>query len=288
MDEHKSFFLTKQSAHITTADIGRYRASVSYKLITLFPYIGFLLGIVMWLADAAIDVLLINPDEEFLASVFSEEPTEIWMRTLVIVVLVTSSLFARNFMRKQYEFEIVMHKYHDHLEQIVDERTKELQCLASIDALTQIYNRYKFDQLLALEVERARRYQQPLSLVILDIDHFKSVNDQYGHDEGDRILQIVADVLRKNLRQSDIYARWGGEEFVLLMAHTNLQEAENMAEKIRQLFSAVTYGNNQPLTASFGVSQLHTEEDSDSLIKSADDALYKAKRSGRNRICVMK
>lgn len=260
---------------------------VGQRLITLLPFIGFMLGIVLWVIDAAIDVFIINPNEEFLESLLAEKHTEMWMRTAVIIVLTFAALFVQYFMRKQAEYENLLLKHQAQLEHLVSARTHELQYLANFDELTGIYNRRKFNELFDSETERAKRYNQPLSLVLLDIDHFKMINDKYGHNEGDEVLKAIAEILRKHLRRSDVYARWGGEEFIILMTHTSLDTAGQVAEKLRGLLCDVRYGNiNENISASFGVSSLHTEEQITPLIKRADDALYDAKRNGRNRVCV--
>lgn len=254
-------------------------------LVTWFPAIGFTMGIAMWLLDAAVDVIFIHPGESFIESVFSAEPTEMWMRTLVVLVMTISSVFVQYFMREQRTYQKLLLKYQTHLESMVHERTLELEQLATLDSLTQIYNRRKFNELLEHEVAVARRYDQPLSLVMFDIDHFKKINDQLGHAEGDRVLKTIGNILSTYLRKSDIYARWGGEEFILLTPHTDAQTAAAVAEKLRKLLNMITYGKNgRALSASFGVSQLTREDDEQSFIKRADGAMYKAKEQGRNSV----
>ena len=258
---------------------------VNPRIINFLPHYGFLLGVLMWIVDALVDAFFLHPHEGFWESMFAEEPTEMWMRTLVIIVITVASLFIQHFMRKQYNFEMLLLKQQEQLEQLVHERTLELQRLANFDALTGIYNRRKFRELLDNELERARRYHQPLSVVLMDIDHFKKINDQHGHGEGDRVLESIAALLRNHLRKSDFYARWGGEEFIIMMTHTDLRTALQVAEKIRQLLSGIKYGNSAGVvTASFGISSLVSDEKVNSLIKRADDALYDAKHSGRNCI----
>ena len=258
---------------------------VNPRIINFLPHYGFLLGMLMWIVDALVDAFFLHPHEGFWESMFAEEPTEMWMRTLVIIVITVASLFIQHFMRKQYNFEMLLLKQQEQLEQLVHERTLELQRLANFDALTGIYNRRKFRELLDNELERARRYHQPLSVVLMDIDHFKKINDQHGHGEGDRVLESIAALLRNHLRKSDFYARWGGEEFIIMMTHTDLRTALQVAEKIRQLLSGIKYGNSAGVvTASFGISSLVSDEKVNSLIKRADDALYDAKHSGRNCI----
>ena len=255
---------------------------VSSKLINYLPHLGFLLGIIMWTIDAAVDTFFLHPDEEFWTSMFAEKPTEMWMRTLVIIVSTVASLLVQHFMRKQYKFEMLLLEQQARLEHLVHERTQELQHLANFDPLTHIYNRRKFREILDSEIKRAKRYNQPLSLVLLDIDHFKTVNDDYGHSEGDKVLESIAEILRNHLRKSDYYARWGGEEFIILMTHTDVQTAAQVAEKLGKLLGSIKYGNNITISASFGVSCIQADEDINPLIKRTDDALYDAKHDGRN------
>lgn len=257
--------------------------SVPRWLINMLPWAGFFSGLLMWLIDAAVDVIFIHADENFWESVFTEDSTEMWMRTLVVIVMTASSIVIQFFMRKQDEYAKALLKYQDHLEEIVDERTQKLQYLADFDELTGIYNRRKFNECLEREMNSARRYHQPLSLVMCDIDFFKNVNDTHGHDEGDQVLKSFADIFRQNLRKSDVYARWGGEEFIILMTQTDIATATKVADKLRQIISNTNFGKDiQQLTASFGVSQLYDTEKTSPLIKRADKALYEAKHSGRN------
>jgi len=259
------------------------KKTVNPIFISLLPTIGLVLGISMWLIDAAIDVYFIHPEERFWESVFSEEISEIWMRTLVAIVLTLSSVVIQFFMRKQYKFEEKLIKHQDELESIVEDRTKELQYLAHHDPLTRIYNRRKFQQVMEREIERSIRYKHPVSLMLFDIDFFKKFNDEYGHDAGDSILESIADVLRKNLRSSDSYARWGGEEFIILLPHTTSTDAKNSAEKLKNAIRNIkTEDNTTNVTASFGITQLNNGDDVLPIIKRADEAMYEAKNSGRN------
>ncbi|MGD8783100.1 MAG: diguanylate cyclase [Thioalkalispiraceae bacterium] len=263
------------------------RQVVSQTLINLIPFIGFLLGIMTWLIAAYIDSTYIKPDKEFLTAVFTEDTAELWMRSLVAIVIICCGIAVQYFLRRQYKFETLLIEHQHHLEQLVEERTRELEQLANFDELTKIYNRRKATELFEYEAERANRYAQPLSLILFDIDHFKFVNDRYGHNEGDRILKTIGIILQENLRQTDIFARWGGEEFVILMPHTQLDTARNAANKLMDLLSTLTCGaDNNCITASFGIAQLKEKEQTQSLIKRADDAMYQAKNNGPNRISI--
>ncbi|MCX8164707.1 MAG: GGDEF domain-containing protein [Aquificaceae bacterium] len=170
----------------------------------------------------------------------------------------------------------------------LEKKQKELEQLAYYDPLTGLPNRRFFFDHANLILESSKRYGTPLSLLVMDIDHFKRINDTYGHEAGDIMLKSFAEILRKSIRQSDMPARFGGEEFVLLMPNTNLQQGKVVAERIRVSFqnNFIIYDGNEINTTLSGglVSFSPNVESIDELIKMADEALYKAKESGRNRI----
>ncbi len=155
------------------------------------------------------------------------------------------------------------------------------------DQLTGIANRRHFDQQIKDELERHLRYQQPLSLVLADIDFFKQVNDTYGHAAGDEVICAFAETLNKNKRESDFVARIGGEEFIILFPHSNIAQAYAVTERIRTQFFERKYKKiNRHISASFGISCLTDNDTSDSLLKRADRGLYQAKASGKNKVLV--
>ena len=150
------------------------------------------------------------------------------------------------------------------------------------DELTDIYNRRMLDELLKQEVLRATRYRTPFSLVMFDLDYFKNINDTYGHDVGDAVLREVTAVMRKQIRATDHFGRWGGEEFMLLAPETVLAQAVFLAEKLRLHVEGHRFEKVQFITMSIGVGEYRPGEGGDGLIKRVDDALYRAKESGRN------
>ena len=165
------------------------------------------------------------------------------------------------------------------------EKASLLEESASTDFLTKLYNRRKFDALLEYEIEQIKRYKHGnLCTVLIDIDNFKSVNDTYGHDTGDEILKEIGNIIKISSRNSDIAARWGGEEFVLGLSHTNLEEALLVAQKIRITIENFNFINNLSITCSFGISQFRTTDTADTLFKRADTALYEAKNTGKNKV----
>lgn len=155
---------------------------------------------------------------------------------------------------------------------------------ARIDYLTGIYNRLMFSELLEAELQRARRYGSDLSLIMFDLDHFKKVNDTYGHNIGDHVLKEVAQLTSDSIRAHDILTRWGGEEFMVLIPKTDQNQAGILAEKLRRLFEAHDFGNGLQVTASFGVTQFRAGDHADIFTARSDKAMYLAKQKGRNRI----
>ncbi|MEL0609850.1 GGDEF domain-containing protein [Vibrio echinoideorum] len=158
---------------------------------------------------------------------------------------------------------------------------RRLRMLVETDSLTGCWNRRRFDKDLNNYSNLAARYGYTHScLALIDLDHFKAINDNHGHDQGDRALKEVAELLRNNSRDTDIVARVGGEEFAILMPETNLAEA---FEAMHRLKEVITKGTTLNLTVSSGVSEMHTQAEAS--YRSADRALYRAKGSGRNRVC---
>lgn len=166
----------------------------------------------------------------------------------------------------------------------IEEQRRIYHEMAIKDPLTGIFNRQKFGEALEDEVERAARYHQHLALIMFDIDRFKNVNDTYGHQAGDYILQGVVNTVQQHIRKLDIFARYGGEEFVVLAPETTLEGAGALAEKLREIIADSEFQYVGKLTCSFGVSGYRDGEKPDQFIKRADDALYAAKNAGRNRV----
>lgn len=158
---------------------------------------------------------------------------------------------------------------------------KELEKLSQTDKLTSLYNRAKLDSILEKEIKLSKRYDEPLSLAIVDIDLFKNINDTYGHTIGDIILKEFADILSKNIRETDYVGRWGGEEFLLIFPHTQSQNAQIITENLRANIEKYHFHNKIKVTASFGIYECKDQNPTKCLSK-ADKALYEAKNSNRN------
>ena len=166
---------------------------------------------------------------------------------------------------------------------------QEIYNLSTTDGLTQVHNKRYLLENLDREISRVHRYKRDLSLIILDIDHFKRVNDIFGHLAGDHVLRHMSQVIRNNIRREDMMARFGGEEFVVILPEVNAAGAQTCAEKIRKLVEETEFtyeGARLPVTVSIGVARVTDEvADSMALIRQADAKLYEAKRTGRNRVC---
>ena len=226
-----------------------------------------------------------------------------YLAVLILPALALSALFQelrqRNARLRSRETELrVMHDALDRLnrelEARVETRTQELQLanqrleeLASIDPLTAVSNRRHFLELARPEISRAKRQGLPLAVIMLDIDFFKSVNDRFGHETGDKVLMALAATVRGALRGGDIFARLGGEEFVLMLPGQGFPEAVQLAERLRELVAQNEVpGSGAHITVSAGVAGLENDTDEiDDLLRRADQGLYRAKSEGRDRVC---
>jgi diguanylate cyclase (GGDEF)-like protein len=160
-----------------------------------------------------------------------------------------------------------------------------IEHLSVTDDLTGLGNRRRFNGALASEIARAKRGGLPVALLMLDIDHFKAVNDTYGHSAGDTVLQEFARLIALELRVTDTSARYGGEEFVVLLPATRLAEAGQLAERLRLAFEGIRpLDSERVVTASFGVAEWHPDETGEQWLLRADTAMYLAKAQGRNRV----
>lgn len=154
--------------------------------------------------------------------------------------------------------------------------------LSMKDSLTNTYNRLKFNESLRSEIELARRYGSTFSLIMFDIDHFKQFNDQNGHIFGDKVLIEIANRVKESVREVDVFARWGGEEFVILLPKTLCEEVYALAERLRKLIYKESEKKGMAITCSFGVTSFCSDDDEASIMERVDKALYKAKECGRN------
>ncbi len=166
----------------------------------------------------------------------------------------------------------------------LSEALTTIKKITNTDPLTGILNRRALEKIIKREISFARRHNLPLSFVMIDIDRFKRINDTYGHEVGDYVLKSFAKIIHKSIRHEDILARFGGEEFILLLPNTNIDSALEVCERIRQKIEKTKFkGIKEKITASFGIAELLQTDEGVDVLKRADDALYEAKRKGRNR-----
>ena len=250
------------------------------------------MGLSIWISDAVVDVYFLGEEDDLLENILATgEPTELWMRTLVVIVFILMGFFSRHVLQKHIELDEILLKYQNELEKIIEERTRELsekakyfENLASLDPLTNLYNRRKFSEILSYELKRFSRYQTRFSLINIDIDYFKKINDSYGHDVGDLVIKRFSEVLKNNIRTVDSAARWGGEEFLLLIVESDVNIAKTISEKINNVLCQTDFSPVDKVTVSIGITQVADGETNESVITRSDQALYKAKDNGRNRI----
>jgi len=167
---------------------------------------------------------------------------------------------------------------------LIETQLKLVEKQARTDGLTQCYNKTMFNELLAIEIKKANRHDYTFSMIILDIDNFKSVNDVFGHLVGDYVLKEIATISSQSIRESDVFARWGGEEFCILLPQTALANAVAVADKLRRILAAHDFGAAGHQHCSFGVAEYSKDNQQADLVRQADEALYYAKHNGKNRV----
>ena len=219
---------------------------------------------------------------------------ESWLRYIKDLPEVDRIVKIKNYLHEERIFTINVDYYenkeHYYVFSLTDitqikEKSNLLEYQASHDKLTGLFNRNKFDEFYSKEIKRSKRYSTNLSIIIFDVDNFKSINDTHGHHIGDIVLKEVSQIILTYTREQDIAVRWGGEEFLILLPNTDLNGASVVAEKIRvNIFENLFTELNLKVTASFGVSELKEEDSDENLILRTDKFLYEAKNAGKNRV----
>jgi diguanylate cyclase (GGDEF)-like protein len=170
----------------------------------------------------------------------------------------------------------------------IEKEREVLYTQATKDALTEILNRNSFEMLFAKELAHFQRTKENFSVIFFDIDNFKSVNDTYGHKEGDNVLKDIAQIISHRIRVSDIFARWGGEEFIVILPNTNLENTKNVAEHLREAIESHEFTIPRKVTCSFGILEVNqvanNKKEMEDIVVAVDEALYRAKNSGKNRV----
>ncbi len=254
--------------------------------ITLFTAKLLIFGLLIYIKPPHHTWVFGVPFVLFTAGVFFAQDSQALLTTHVInaTVAMGGVVFAgvRFYRLKHYDLSVRI---------TLKKMNKRLETLSTLDPLTHLPNRRFFHKQLTYERAIAKRYGVDASVMMIDIDHFKTINDTYGHGVGDKILVQLAAILTENIRESDTLARWGGEEFILLLSHTSTQGAAIVARRLNETIASYVFLKESEaitLTVSIGVAPLYIEDDLtfDRSYKTVDDALYKAKTSGRNRTVV--
>ena len=197
---------------------------------------------------------------------------------LIVFVNIVVFLYLLILLKSNQNYKTSLENDFEHLEY-------ETKKMAMEDTLTKASSRLKFNQTLEDLIHIASRFDnQKFSLVMLDVDNFKNINDSYGHDYGDIVLINIANIVKQSIRGSDTFARWGGEEFVILMPLIQLEEAVSLAQRVRALIEAIPFEKIEKVTCSFGVTQYEKGDNETTLLKKVDTLLYQAKHKGKNRV----
>lgn len=225
-------------------------------------------------ADFALVMNLENPMSEtqqttFILSIASEVPATEWIKNFKTILTTLETAFKTL-------------KVHQEKSQLIE----ELKLAAVTDPLTMLFNRKKLNETLEANQAIVERYQRPCSIILLDIDDFKAVNDNFGHNEGDLVLLELGRILQENSRKSDTVGRWGGEEFLIILPETTLASAEEHANLLCQKIANSRFSESGQQTASFGVGALLESQSMTETIKRVDNAMYSAKKQGKNRVVV--
>ncbi|AFJ01735.1 diguanylate cyclase [Methylophaga frappieri] len=215
----------------------------------------------------------------------STSPSEIWQQTVVDCAPHWQPREQKAALELAEDLTIALSVHAiTNLNQQMQRANAQLQEIAHTDSLTGVWNRYKIEQAIDAELSAAERYGRACSVLLFDIDHFKRVNDNFGHDIGDRVLQRLATEIEAQLRASDYLGRWGGEEFIVLVSNNGVDEAAMLAERLRSHIASIMFNDVGQVTISTGVTQWRTGESRRSMLERADKAMYAAKQSGRNAV----
>lgn len=266
------YHTSKGSSHGDEPDLGRKLAYFTYDPV--------------WRWIVAKSVFLDGLDA-LIAQQRAEQKKGLAIDLAILAVIFVGSVVLALFLA--YSFSLSIHGllkgYQDseQLHQIeIDNLSRTLEQQNRRDRLTSAYNRAYFSEELSKEKERSDRYRAPLSMILFDIDNFRSVNDSLGSTAGDMMLQEMVELVKDNIRKSDVFARWAGEEFAILAPGIALEQGLQFGEKLRVLIEDNNYSTGATITCSFGISSYHTSESLESFVQRADKALHQAKEKGRN------
>lgn len=244
-------------------------------------WIGLLLAPAFLVIDSITDFLLFNEDNSaFYDVLFHPGPMELYMRLLFSLLFVAFSIYAALLLDHAERVERELRTSNEQLLEL----KKELERISLVDPLTGTFNRRKFHEELGISIANALRYHHLFALLMLDIDHFKCINDKFGHQAGDNVLRAVCELITSSIRSSDQLFRVGGEEFCLLTAVGEAEDVHLLAEKIRQVVESHAFPGIGRVTISIGIAYFREYDTQESIYARADAALYGAKHQGRNRV----
>lgn len=275
-------------------------------LLRRLPLLGLLVAALFWVLDAFVDVTFFGVHDTFSEALLKPTPVEFWMRSIVVVLLLLFAWHARRLgiqladsmnLLKAREQELDNHRDMQHvLRRQADELNRqvmkqaneqeELRKLAYLDPLTGLFNRRRIEEILDASRLTEQLSATGLGVLLCDIDHFKSVNDEFGHFAGDRILVRIGQLLKDHFRRGDAVGRWGGEEFLVVLPNLTQAEAEVISENFRARIERETHPPKGKLTVSLGLAMIRSNESAESLLKRADRALMLSKQTGRNRLYI--
>ena len=274
---------------------------VKHVYVKQVPNTDWIIGSVLYDADIRSEMLQAQSSliQQYETRIQNMKSISIWSFVLAIIVSLTLSISVHyrlvGYREKLAQKNKALVEFNSTLEESVSKRTcelelanEQLELMAKTDSLTGAQNRYAFMDAIESEVKRSNRYQKQFSLIMFDLDFFKAVNDQFGHDVGDDVLIKLVNLVKACLRDVDVFCRFGGEEFIVLIPNTDLDSAEEVAERLRATIENYRFDHVNQLTISLGVVEHVQKEPVDSVIKRVDLALYQSKDSGRNKVSVLR
>lgn len=235
----------------------------------------------MWLVDSIVDFYVFGESESLYAAFFQPDPVELWMRTMASLMFISFGIYAAFLLDRAEGVEKELRASNAELELL----KSDFERLAEVDPLTGVYNRRKFHDSLGRALAAASRHQHVFALLMIDIDHFKDINDRFGHQVGDEVLRILCNLIDSTIRSTDQLFRVGGEEFCLIAAVQDGEQSGALAEKVRQVVESNTFPEVGKVTISIGIAHFKEGDTQHNIYSRADEALYQAKHRGRN--CVM-
>lgn len=242
---------------------------------------GLLLAPSFLMVDSAIDFWLFSEDDStFYEVLFQPEPIELYMRLLFLLLFVVFGIYAALLLDRAERVERELRASNEELQGM----KRELERISQVDSLTGVFNRRKFHEELEISIANALRHHHLFALLMLDIDHFKHINDEFGHQTGDAVLRTICELIKSSIRSSDQMFRVGGEEFCLVTPVAEAEDVHPLAEKIRKVIESHDFPGMGRVTISIGIAYFREYDTQESIYARADAALYGAKHLGRNCI----